>query len=112
MVHYKKVVQGIANYVDDEIISKFTGSWKAWVLGTAATLITARADAVFQTLKDNAALKALGLIDGENIDVETVYAEMLKQAQKSSATISLPVIGPVTFGVGDIEAIYRHIVGV
>ena len=50
-------------------------------------------------------------IEGENIDVDAIYAELLKQAQKSSMTIDLPVIGPITFGTADVESLYRHIVG-
>ena len=111
MVHYKKVIQGITQYINDEFISRFTGSWKAWVLGTATALVAARMDNIFQALRDNAALKVLGLVDGETIDAEAVLAELKKQAQKGAATVSLPVLGAVTFGPADVDAIYRNIMG-
>lgn len=53
----------------------------------------------------------LGLVDGENIDAEAVLAEMKKQAQKGTATVSLPVLGAVTFGPEDVDALYRNIMG-
>ena len=62
-------------------------------------------------MRDNAALKVLGLVDGENIDAEAVLAEMKKQAQKGTATVSLPVLGAVTFGPADVDTLYRNIMG-
>lgn len=111
MVHRSKVINGIAGYVDDEIVSKMNGSWKAWVVGGAAGIVAARADRLMAALSDNQMIKALGLMDGENVDVEAIYAEMLKQARKGSATIDVPLVGPVTFGVADVESLYRHIMG-
>ena len=111
MVHKSKVLNGIAAYVDAEIVSKMAGSWKAWVVGGAAGLAVARADALIGELGKNPMVTALGLMQGENIDVEGIYAELLKQAQKGSATVDLPVVGLITFGVADVESLYRHIMG-
>lgn len=111
MVHKSKVLRGLGSYVDAEIVSKMAGSWKAWLIGGAVGLAAARADALIGQLASNPMVTALGLIEGENIDVDAIYAEMLKQAQKSSMTIELPLIGPVTFGVADVESLYRHIMG-
>lgn len=109
MIHYKRVIQGVVNYIDDEIVSKFNGSWKAWALGGMAAIFAARAETAFAALRDNPALKALGLIDGETVDIDTIYAELLRQAQKGTATVELPIIGAVTFSAADVESVYRHI---
>ena len=111
MVHKSKVLTGIAGYVDDEIVSKMAGSWKAWLIGGAAGIATARAGKLIDELSKNPMVTALGLVEGENIDVEAIYAELLKQARKGSATVDLPIVGPITFGVGDVESLYRHIMG-
>ena len=105
------MLAGIAGYVNDEIVSKMTGSWKAWLVGGAAGLATARAGKLIDELAKNPMITALGLIQGEMIDVEAIYTELLKQAQKGSATVDLPVVGPITFGVADVESLYRHITG-
>lgn len=109
MVHKSKVLVGLANYVDAEIVGKMTGSWKAWVIGGATGLAVSRADALIGQLAGNPVVRALGIIDGENIDVDAIYAELLKQAQKGSATVTLPAIGSVTFSAADVESLYRHI---
>lgn len=111
MVHKSKVLAGVAGYVNDEIVSKMAGSWKAWLVGGAAGIAVARAGQMIDTLAKNPMVTALGLIQGENIDVDVIYAELLKQAQRGSATVELPVIGPITFGTADVESLYRHIMG-
>lgn len=109
MVHYMRVIQGIAAFIDNEIVGKLTGSWKAWVLGGAAGIAVAKAQDIFMQYKDMPLLASLGLIQGENINVDAVYAELKKQAQKGTATLSLPIVGPVTFGTTDVDALYRYI---
>ena len=111
MVHKSKVLNGLVGYVDDEIVAKMNGSWKAWVIGGAAGLVAARADRLFGELAGNPMVTALGLIDGENVDIDAIYAELLKQAKRGSMTLDVPLVGPVTFSVGDVESLYRHIMG-
>lgn len=112
MVHKSKVLNGIAAYIDDEIIPKMAGSWKAWVFGSAAGIAVSRADGIISEAANHPAIKALGLIEGENIDIDTIYTELRKQAQKGTATVDLPIFGPITFNVNDVESLYRHIMGV
>lgn len=111
MIHYSKVINGLMTYVDNEIVGKLNGSMKAWGIGIAAGLIGKRAEQMFVALRENPVLAALGLIDGEMIDVEAIYSEALRMAQKSSATVSIPMIGAVTFGRADVESLYRYIIG-
>lgn len=111
MVHKSKVLNGLVNYIDAEIMSKMAGSWKAWVVGGAAGLIAGRADRILSALAANPMIAALGLIEGENIDVEAIIAELRKQAQKGTATVVVPLIGPITFGPADVDSLYRHIMG-
>lgn len=112
MVHKSKVLQGIVNYVDAEIISKMSGSWKAWVVGGAAGLIAARADRIIAALSSSPLVTALGIVEGENIDVDAIITELRKQAQKGTATVVVPLIGPITFGAADVDSLYRHIMEV
>lgn len=112
MVHKSKVLNGIANYVDAEIVSKMAGSWKAWVVGGVTGLVVARADNLITALSANPIAIALGLVEGENIDVDAIAGELRKQAQKGTATVVVPLIGPITFGPSDVDSLYRHIMEV
>lgn len=109
MIHYSRVIQGIANYVDNDLVSALKGSWKAWLLGGVAGIAMARAEQLFNSIKDNPVMAALGLVEGENVNVDLLYSELKKQAQKGTATAALPVIGLVTFGPSDVDALFRYI---
>lgn len=112
MVHYTKVINGISQYIEQDMLEKINGSWKAWGIGTAVALIVRKAPSVFEQLKQNSVIQTLGLIDGEMVDAETIFAELLKQAQKRpTATIDIPLIGTVTYSVQDVEALRRCILG-
>ena len=112
MLHYSRVIQGIANFIDSEIVGKLAGGWKAWAFGGMASIALSRAEQTFMAIKSNPVVAALGLVEGENINVDILYAELKKQAQKGTATATLPIIGPVTFGPADVDALFRCIKGV
>lgn len=112
MVHYSRVILGITRYIDAEIVSKLAGSWKAWAVGAFAGIAASEAETIFKQYKDMPLLTALRLVDGENVNVDRIYGELQKQAQKGNMTITLPVIGPITFGASDVDALVRHIKGV
>jgi len=111
MVHYSKVINGAVNYIDTEIVSQMNGSLKGWGLGIVTGLMAKRAEQLFAGLRENPLIVSLGVVDGEMIDIEAIYAEALRTAQRSSATVNLPVIGSVTFKAADVESLYRHIIG-
>lgn len=109
MVHYTKVLSGLAAYIDHELISQMGGSVKGWIAGAAAALMLERGKQAALEAMRAPMLKELGLVDGENVDVDAIYSALLEQARKGSATATLPLIGPVTFRESDVEALYRYI---
>lgn len=112
MMHYSKVIKGLATYIDADILGKLNGSAAKWAAGAAVALALRRADQIYHhQIADNAIVRALGLVDGEDVDVDAIYAELLKQAQQGSATLNVPMLGPVTFTAADVESLYRHIMG-
>lgn len=111
MIHYTKVINGLLKYIDSDILAQMNGSLGAWGAAIIIGLIAKRVEQVYHTLADNPLIKALGVVDGEMIDIESIYAEALKASQKGSATVSLPAIGPITFKTTDVESAYRHIIG-
>lgn len=111
MLHYTRVIQGIANYVDHELLPMMAGSWKAWLLGGMTGIVAAQGEAIFNQYKNMPLLASLRLVEGENINVDLIIAELRKQAQKGSATVSVPIVGPITFGATDVEKLYQYIRG-
>lgn len=109
MVHYTKVLSGVAAYIDRELISQMGGSVKGWIAGAAAALMLERGKQAALEAMRAPMLKEMGLVDGEDVDVDAIYSALLEQARKGSATATLPLIGPVTFKESDVEALYRYI---
>lgn len=109
MYDYNKVINGIAKYIDTEIVDKIIG-WKKWVVGSGLGLALSNSTNVFNQLKNNEFVKMLNIIDKDNkIDVDKIYKELKKQAKKSSITFELPMVGSITLNDQDIEKLYELI---
>ena len=112
MATLAQVKAGAAAYIEQEIISKI-GGWQKWVAGAAVSMALNRADGIFDTLKDNPAIKLLGIIDDSgNIDIEALYAEFKRQAQRGPISFDVPMIGKLTLNESDVDKIYANIKGV
>ena len=109
MVAYNQVVNGMTKYIDQEIINKIQG-WQRWALGAGAGIMMTKGANIFNTLKANPIIKMLDVIDeNDMIDIETIYAELRKQAEKGSATFEAPMIGTITLTKDDVDKLYRLI---
>jgi hypothetical protein len=96
-------------YADAEILSKLNGSLKAWVVGGFLELLAGSAEGVFRQLQSVPMIEAMNVIDGENVDVERLYAILRRQAQRGPATENIKILGPITFTLADVDELYRHI---
>lgn len=109
MYHLSQVITGIQNYAETEIIQKISG-WQRWIVATGISLALDKSTNIFNELKSNELVKMLELIDDEDrIDIDAIYRELKKQAEKGSATIDLPMIGAVTFTSTDVDRLYSSI---
>lgn len=109
MATLAQVKTGAAAYIEQEIIAKI-GGWQKWVAGAAASMALNRADAIFETLRQNPAVQLLGIVDGDgNIDLDALYAEFKRQAQRGPVSFDVPMIGKLTLNEGDVDKIYNSI---
>lgn len=109
MYSYNQVINGIAKYIDMEIISNING-WQKWVVGSAVGIALSNSTNLFNQLKQNEFVKMLGVIDkNDKIDVDKIYKEMKKQAKKSSITFNAPLIGVITLTEQDVDILYDNI---
>lgn len=111
MIHYSRVIQGILLYIQNEMAGQLAGSWKAWALNILAGMAATRAEAMFGELAKHQAVTALGLIEGENVNVDAIMAELRKQAKDSTATMQIPILGAYTVGIADVNALDRYMRG-
>jgi hypothetical protein len=109
MVTYNQVVNGMSKYIDQEIINKIQG-WQRWALGAGAGIMMTKGTNIFNTLKMHPIIKMLDVIDeNDMIDIDTIYGELRKQAEKGSATFDAPMIGTITLTKDDVDKLYTLI---
>ena len=112
MVTIAQVQQGLARYVDEELISKIEG-WQRWVFGAGAAMYIDKAPQLIEQYRQHPAVKILGVIGDDNqIDIDELYRYMLPQARKGAATITVPILGSVTLDERDVDKLYRYIINV
>lgn len=111
MVAYTKLINGLSKYVDEEIVNKLTG-YQKWIIGAGAGIMLNKATNVFNTLKNNPLIKSMEIInEKDEIDIELIYRELKKQAQKGAVTVEVPMAGVLTLNEQDVDKIYSMIVG-
>lgn len=109
MYEYSKVLNGMAKYIDTEIVDKITG-WKKWVIGSGVGIALSNTTDVFNQVKNNDFVKMLNVIDKDDkINVEKIYKEMKKQAKKGAITFDIPMIGALTLNEQDVDKMYDFI---
>lgn len=111
MVTLAQVQAGVEKYLETEILSKIPG-WQKWVLGAAASRMLSRSGEIFNTLKSNPIVSAMGVIDEQDqIDIDAIYREFSKQAQRGAITFDIPLMGALTVNSSDIDRLYNYIIG-
>lgn len=111
MIPYVKVISGITKYIDEEIVSKLTG-YQKWIVGAGAGILFNKSTNIFNNLKNNSMIKSMELInENDEIDIETIYQEIKKQAQKSAVTVDIPLAGTFTLNEQDVDKLYGLIKG-
>ncbi len=109
MVSIEQVQNGIANYIDAEIVAKMTG-WQKWAVGTAAGVVLQRAPKLYEQARSHPLIQAMGVIDGEGmIDADTLHKELKVQAQSGPISVDIPMAGTVKFSEADVDKLFAMI---
>lgn len=109
MVKTSAISKGLVNFVDAEILPKMSGMQK-WIVGAGVGVLSKKAETFLDDAMQHPLIKTLGIVDDNgHVDVETVFSELSKQASKTPATISIPMIGDIKLNADDVDSLYRHI---
>ena len=111
MVNLAQVQLGVEKYIENEIIAKIV-DWRKWVVGVGVSMALSRSTEIFNQIKDHPAVKAMGVIDDNDmIDIDKLHAEFAKQAQRGAITFDVPLMGALTLNAADVDKLYSYIVG-
>lgn len=102
----EQVLNGIASYLDDEVMSKLPTHGK-WIMGTAIALSR---DNISEIL-NNPYIKMLGIVNADGLwDVDKLASALKATAERyGNIQLDLPIIGRLTFSAEDVDLMRRHI---
>lgn len=111
MVTIAKVEQGVAAYLDSELMPKLPSTGIEKVLaGTAMGLVIRRSGKILEGLKSNKTVQMLGIMDAEgNVDVDLLKEELKKNIPQDGVKVDVPVIGTLTFHKDDVDKLHEYI---
>ena len=73
-------------------------------------MLLVQASGIFNTLKAHPVIMMMGVVDSNDlIDLDLLYAEFKKQAEKGAVTFDVPVLGPLTLDGSDVNKLYNYI---
>lgn len=104
MYSIEKVQQGTARYIEAEILPKLDGKGR-WLVTGAATLYLSK----LPVLLSSPIIAASGIVNGTNIDVETLIDSIRPAARKSPAVIDIPLGGKLTLTESDLDLLLNSI---
>lgn len=108
MVNVERLQNGIRAFVDNEMLPKMTGAQR-WMTAVAVGVYVEKLPQVLAQLAEASAVKPLGLITPEGVDVETAYKYLKPAAQSGGASFAVPLLGTVTFTEADVDRLYQYI---
>ena len=111
MVSVDKIEQGIANYLDAELMPQLKGNGiEKVIVGTTASLLIRKTGTIIEGYKDNKLVKMLGIIDDNGaVDVDTLVEEVKKNIPKEGIKVEVPILGTLTFHKDDVDKLYDYI---
>lgn len=111
MVTIAKIEQGIAAYLDAEIMPQLPSSGLEKVLaGTVMSLFIKRSGKIIEGYKENKAVQMLGIMDADgNVDVDVLAEELKKNIPSDGVKVEVPVIGKMTFHKDDVDKLHEYI---
>ena len=109
-VTVNQVSEGLASYIDHELVPKVPGIRK-WVLGVAGAYAGSMVVEKIKEHKD--LLTSLGIMTEDGmVDIDKVMPYMKTMANQSGPVSEhFPMIGDVRFDASDVDKLYSYIIG-
>lgn len=104
-----QVAQGVATYIDRELVPKVPGIRK-WVLGISGAYAGKMIEEKVDEYRD--LLISIGVMEEDGmIDIDTLASHLKKSAAVNGpVTEHFPMLGDITFDSGDVDKLHTYIV--
>lgn len=109
---FDTVIDGMAKYIDT-YICKNLNDWQDIMVHMIVGRVYDNKAAIQKALTDNGFIRAFCVIDGDGkVDIERLLYELKAQIQrKQKVSISVPLLGTMTFTADDVDMLRKTIIG-
>lgn len=109
---FEKVIDGLSKYINDEFYSGMA-DWQEFIARLFVGRFIDNSENVKTTLLNNGFLRTFGIMDSDGmVDVDSLVKDIKRELDKiEKITISVPMIGKMTFTDSDVDTLYKHITG-
>lgn len=105
----QKVQNGLAKYIDSEMINHLDG-WQKIGFGAAAALIIKNLPNTIKAYMQHPLVVALGVVDAdENIDIDALHDAVMDYFSTEGEYINVPMLGRIKIIKQDVELLYKYI---
>lgn len=110
MIEMRRVKAGLLDYANRELIPKLDPG-KQFMAGVVLGLSSGQLESVLTELAGNGWMKMLGVVEGNMVDLDKLYAALTEQfARQPVLPLKLPVLGAFNFRSEDATALYQTII--
>nr|DAG65527.1 MAG TPA: hypothetical protein [Caudoviricetes sp.] len=109
MVAITTAQDGILRYIENELLPQLTGLKRAGATVYVA-LASKNMERLMQEYKDHQAVQVLGVIDGDEIDVDKLY-DALEPVMKDRMRVDIPIVGEFVFDHDDLVKLTEYMKG-
>lgn len=109
MVKFEMIKDGIAYYVDKNIMTKYPADgWQKVLAGSVAALAI---NNYAEKLRSSSAVRSFGIISDDGVDIDILAKEIKHRMPSSGIKIDIPMLGEAVFYEADVEDILETIKG-
>lgn len=105
-----KLINGLVNYTDQEVINNLPTVGK-WLVGAGVGITTSKIDGIVNALNENPMAKMMGIIDEDGMfDIDLIIDNLKQSANRyGKMTVQVPLVGRLTFSESDIDTLRGYI---
>lgn len=109
---FESVVDGLYRYIDHEIMTNMNDLQEI-VARIAIGRVAENQEKIKQSLMSNGVIRSFGIMDSEGfVDVDSLARDLKREIdRKGKVSVSIPMIGRLTFNGQDIDTIKQYITG-
>lgn len=109
---FEKVIEGLSKYIDSEIFPNLNDLQEFASRVLLGRFLSNTAN-IKEMLINNGFIKTFGIIDSEGmIDVDTLINDIKRElSKKEKITLSVPMLGKMSFTTSDADVLYHTITG-